>query len=1109
MMNTKIRALLWEECRTGGVIAAWTALVGILAMLAIRLFEENWQFVSAPVMSIALGTALVATLLLLYRTGNSGHLTGGFSGRILLLPVETARAVACIMAMRALQVAAASGLTFAACHGIFGFGPPWILLLLLPALYLIVQCLDWLRRPLPVVAAAGLAALVVALALGYAAVTQYTGAADEGNLFERLFYTLGEVSTGHASAPAGVWFATAAFLAITAAVTYGIALVGVRLARCGERRQAGLRLRLPEAVSLPFGPRGHTFASGRWAYLWRFLRKDGALFPLGVLALLIVHLLGGFILSYVVGTVGDSEVRISGDTVFEVATWIAFVLAALIWGGLRGGVGLQRGVRPSLTEYLYPMTSADMTATRLWGHALILGSTWLVLFVLWNIAFLTADDALAWRIYTQACAAGETDLREIIQTRLPIPLMALVVSWVFLTIRTRLSAWLIGGAAALAAVSAFSWLLLEDLSRGVACLIIATLALLIATGYAAWHLGRYHTMPWRGLGLAVPIVAAAFLGVFSDPPFYLPGWVAAHLVILAPAAAVIWAWWRGLVPRLALLLCGGVWIAAVLALYPYGWWILAGIDRVAVFYGLVAGSLVVFPYPALLIDIHRRRHLDDTPQDPAQHRHRTPWRLAPTTRIVVGAVLVALLLGAVWYRWPATPPYIENRRAEGKPATVADLAEVYAPGPPEINAAYHYLDVMRQQEELEEAWESLREQRENDADNPFARAYEKQNAFVYGSYDCEPGEMVWRGFWEVARARHAIVGAPVAEALEVIAHANYPQCRFPLNYGAGPNVQVRHLLRLRYLARSAAGTIWIAAMEDRPDEVMRHLRTFVPLAESLREEPLLRSQRVRIALHGIMNASVEQALSRTAFTDAQLAEIQHLLATALPPMADQSLFDLALEGEPVLYSESASGLSEAIGLDARADYLFNQRPFVAFNRMVIQRCYAEMEANNTKQSTSLVEDVEAATNPLYILSKILLPAFDRAREAEFRARVSHDMAATACAVERYRRANDALPPALDDLVPEFLDAVPRDPFRDDGGPISYISDADGGFVVYSWARNRKDDGAINPEDSEGRESDWHIGDWTFQVASPAFRDGPQITDVPPDPPTKRLHVGRM
>ncbi len=65
---------------------------------------------------------------------------------------------------------------------------------------------------------------------------------------------------------------------------------------------------------------------------------------------------------------------------------------------------------------------------------------------------------------------------------------------------------------------------------------------------------------------------------------------------------------------------------------------------------------------------------------------------------------------------------------------------------------------------------------------------------------------------------------------------------------------------------------------------------------------------------------------------------------------------------------------------------------------------------------------------------------------------------TALATERYRRAHDGdAPGSLDALVPDYLAAVPQDPFS--GQPLRYRRTADS-YIVYSVDVNRIDDGGV-------------------------------------------------
>jgi hypothetical protein len=67
------------------------------------------------------------------------------------------------------------------------------------------------------------------------------------------------------------------------------------------------------------------------------------------------------------------------------------------------------------------------------------------------------------------------------------------------------------------------------------------------------------------------------------------------------------------------------------------------------------------------------------------------------------------------------------------------------------------------------------------------------------------------------------------------------------------------------------------------------------------------------------------------------------------------------------------------------------------------------------------------------------------------------LAVTAVAVCRFRAARGRLPNAIADLVPQFLAAVPRDPF--DGRPLRMKKTGEN-LVVYSIGEDGKDDGGI-------------------------------------------------
>jgi hypothetical protein len=86
----------------------------------------------------------------------------------------------------------------------------------------------------------------------------------------------------------------------------------------------------------------------------------------------------------------------------------------------------------------------------------------------------------------------------------------------------------------------------------------------------------------------------------------------------------------------------------------------------------------------------------------------------------------------------------------------------------------------------------------------------------------------------------------------------------------------------------------------------------------------------------------------------------------------------------------------------------------------------------------------------------LVEMFERAAQNFPFAQSAVDLAAVACALERYRLANDELPSTLDALVPQYVAKLPHDIIT--GEPLKYRRTEDGGFVVYSVGFNRVDDG---------------------------------------------------
>jgi hypothetical protein len=96
--------------------------------------------------------------------------------------------------------------------------------------------------------------------------------------------------------------------------------------------------------------------------------------------------------------------------------------------------------------------------------------------------------------------------------------------------------------------------------------------------------------------------------------------------------------------------------------------------------------------------------------------------------------------------------------------------------------------------------------------------------------------------------------------------------------------------------------------------------------------------------------------------------------------------------------------------------------------------------------------------------------FARACQLTAHSQTQINQALVACALERFHLAHGDYPEELDALVPQFLDATPRDVIG--GGPLRYRRGSDGTFVLYSVGWNGREDGGVRGQTLGGTDGDW-------------------------------------
>jgi len=286
--------------------------------------------------------------------------------------------------------------------------------------------------------------------------------------------------------------------------------------------------------------------------------------------------------------------------------------------------------------------------------------------------------------------------------------------------------------------------------------------------------------------------------------------------------------------------------------------------------------------------------------------------------------------------------------------------------------------------------------------------------------------------------------------------AGIGQCRYGWDYTKdvlqlGDLMSCTQLLALNAVSHAHRGD---------PNAIMASFRDGLRLADSLRTEPSLVGYLVRAHCHTVTIDGLERALSLTAFTDRQSAELSDALAAT-----DASL-DLiqAIVGE------------RCFAVEHLRDPEFPSNPrqvgtlirLSGFRRRTLFRVLdheAEcIEAAKLPEPQRLAKfrQIDKSLDDLPILQqpvRLVVPKMSYVAALDLLSHAHLSLARTALAIERYRLATGRPPEELNSLVPKYLAQVLLDPF--DGHPIRCRREGSG-YVLYSVGEDARDNAGREP-----------------------------------------------
>lgn len=318
--------------------------------------------------------------------------------------------------------------------------------------------------------------------------------------------------------------------------------------------------------------------------------------------------------------------------------------------------------------------------------------------------------------------------------------------------------------------------------------------------------------------------------------------------------------------------------------------------------------------------------------------------------------------------------------------------------------------------------------------------------------------------------------AALAKASEAL---KLPRSRYPVDFSPGLNSSLSHLRGLWELGRLAEFRSLLALDSNQPNDAIPSIADMLGMARTLDEEPGWLSQFLRGRLVNMTTATLEYCLNTRGLSESALTDLLPLLATVRQTNLVARAF-IGDRAEMIPYFQSRSAWVTTnyenepitdgpplrywiLGVMARdlVIYLRVMDTNIAFASLPFPRDL-NVISNFSSGFLDRIEQhpyTSLRYHHAFEFSATFLPSprIFLKREAEYASNLR--VATTALGVERFRLAHGELPAKLDELVPQFLPAVPADPF--DGQPLRYRRRAKG-YVVYSVGDDCHDDGGREP-----------------------------------------------
>lgn len=340
---------------------------------------------------------------------------------------------------------------------------------------------------------------------------------------------------------------------------------------------------------------------------------------------------------------------------------------------------------------------------------------------------------------------------------------------------------------------------------------------------------------------------------------------------------------------------------------------------------------------------------------------------------------------------------------------------------------------------------------------------------------------------------------PVKGDLDTLGRlAKRPGARFPVDYSKGLAMPLHHVTALLKLGQALQRRAQAEAALGRIDQSVDDILLILRLAHTVDDEPVLISFLVALSLDSLaLNVIEKQVPTWNAEQTQRVGQAlrqSDILKQAARAFRGERAFGNQLvdqlkqasHGEVGKTLQMMVGVSDVenhptglalIFVDAyRIAFLDGDRAY--FNK-THQRWLDSLEKEPGRVhphdfeniGTELEREKQEMNRYRHVLTLVMMPAltsaFSRAASVETGVRQAY----IACGIQRYALSERALPSALEQLVPQYLEGIPTDIIS--GRPMHYRSDGKD-YTLWSVGWNEKDDGGEGSpnERSPEKKLDW-------------------------------------